>query len=157
VTSRLGTGISKRFFYGGPSGKHIGATIPFVSATLFPVGCNLPLLFPTRTKFRATLPLLVLSCSKSGQTRRYNRSLEQYLMRRSSFSCHPSLSLVFTTAESCATIHLIFPHCSQSGPTCRWCLPRRTGTCWGGPWSTSPVHASSRACGSPAGKKSMHC
>ncbi len=50
-----------------------------------------------------------------------------------------------------ATIPLIVVPCSQSGLTCRWCSPLRTGTCWVGPWSTSPGHASSRACGSPAG------
>ena len=35
--------------------------------------------------------------------------------------------------------------------TCRWCLPRRTGTCWAAPWSTSPGPALSPAWGSPAG------
>ena len=38
-----------------------------------------------------------------------------------------------------------------SGPICRWCLPLRTGTCWGGRWSTWPGLALSPAWGWPAG------
>ena len=38
-----------------------------------------------------------------------------------------------------------------SGPICRWCLPLRTGTCWGARWSTWQGLALSRAWGWPAG------
>ena len=43
----------------------------------------------------------------------------------------------------------------QARPTCHWCSPPRTGTCWAVPWSTSPGPASCPAPGSPAGTSSL--